>query len=152
MHSVLYEIILRMLESFRQRLFGKSASPTGDRAERGRFGEREAGKFLKKQKGHRILVRNWRAGKDEIDLVTKSGDVIVFVEVRSRQSTAKVSGYSSVTQAKKKCLLRVCQAYLRALRPRPAHFRFDIVEVRLGNDGEFSIHHFENVPLFPKNN
>lgn len=136
-----------MLHTLRQLLKGKALPPSTDRAARGQFGEREAARFLKK-KGAKILLRNWRSGKDEIDLIVQMGVVLVFVEVRTRDEKALVGGYHSVTARKKKALRRVCDAYLRRSRPRPPHFRFDIVEVRLGMDNEFSIHHYENVPLF----
>ncbi|MBK1857604.1 YraN family protein [Cerasicoccus arenae] len=129
------------------RLLGQTRVPT-DRAARGVFGEREAAKLLKK-KGCRILQRNWRNGKDELDLIVQDGAMLVFVEVRSRAAEAVVNGYQSVSAKKKTCLLRACRAYLRQLRPRPPYFRFDIVEVRLGMGEDFSIHHYENVPLFP---
>ncbi|WP_309387212.1 YraN family protein [Cerasicoccus frondis] len=135
-----------MLQRLRQLITPKDAP--NDRAARGALGEKEAAKHLK-TKGLRILHRNWRAGKDELDLIALDGKTFVFVEVRSRAAKALVSGYHSVTAKKKACLLRACRAYLRQQRPRPTHFRFDIVEVRLGIDKDLSIHHYENVPLFP---
>lgn len=130
-----------------QELIGPKIIPA-DRAGRGEFGEREAGKLLKK-KGMKVLRRNWRAGKDEIDLIAQDGPVLVFVEVRTRQADALVSGYHSVRGKKKQALLRVCKAYINRSKPRPPHFRLDIIEVRLGISNDFTIHHFENIPLFP---
>ncbi|WP_269541791.1 YraN family protein [Cerasicoccus fimbriatus] len=135
-----------MLQRLRQLITPKDAP--NERAARGQLGEKKAAQLLKK-KGLRILHRNWRAGKDELDIIALDGATFVFVEVRSRNASAKVSGYHSVTAKKKACLLRACRAFLRQQRPRPAHFRFDIVEVRLGNDDELTIHHYENVSLFP---
>lgn len=136
-----------MFDALRQ-IFRPQVPPKDDKAARGNFGEREAAKLLK-QMGAKIIHRNWRAGKDEVDLIVQLGVVLVFVEVRTREAGAKVSGYHSVSAKKKQCLLRACRAYLRQQKPRPPHFRFDIVEVRLGMDNDFSIHHFENIPLFP---
>ncbi|WOO42748.1 YraN family protein [Rubellicoccus peritrichatus] len=121
-----------------------------DRAARGKLGEREAASALKK-KGYRILARNWREGRDEIDLVCLVEKTMVFVEVRTRAEDALVGGYHSVTQRKKAALRRVCTAYLRGLRQKPAHIRFDIVEVRLCQGDKISLNHHENIPLFGKN-
>ncbi|QYY36210.1 YraN family protein [Ruficoccus sp. ZRK36] len=118
-----------------------------DRAGRGRFGERRAASYLRKQ-GYRILARNWRAGNDEIDLVCQDGQVLVFVEVRSRDESALVGGFHSVTEEKKTRLRRVCKAYLKSLGRLPVHTRFDIVELRLGHDGDFALYHHPNVSLF----
>lgn len=123
----------------------KKQVPT-DRAERGRFGEREAARYLK-GKGLRVLVRNWRHGHDEIDLVCLDGEVLVFVEVRTRDALALVDGYHSVTQAKKDKLRRVCRAYLKALPQRPGHTRFDIVAVSLGPQNQVDVSHYAGVFL-----
>jgi putative endonuclease len=98
----------------------------------------------------RILARNWRAGRDEIDLVCRDGNVLVFVEVKARVATALVPGYFAVDKRKKQALRRACHAYLKRLRPKPVTFRFDIVEVSTTEGRKPEILHFENIPLFPK--
>ena len=113
----------------------------------GRIGESKAAKFLQKQKGMLVLVRNWRQGKDEIDLVCEDRGVLVFVEVKTRSGTAG-SGYYSVNRRKKNAQRRVCLSYMSQLARRPAHFRFDIVEVMVGTGGRIDLHHYENVRLF----
>ena len=113
----------------------------------GRIGESKAAKFLKKQKGMRVLVRNWRQGKDEIDLVCEDRGVLVFVEVKTRSGPAG-SGYYSVNRRKKNAQRRACSSYMSQLARRPAHFRFDIVEVMVGTGGRIDLHHYENVRFF----
>lgn len=123
----------------------------------GAWGERRAEDFLKAQ-GFRILARNWRNPRDrrdELDLVCRDGDVLVFVEVKTRATIALVSGYYAIDRRKKKVLLRAADAYLKALprAQRPRTFRLDVVEVDAdtrGNGVEPTLRHFENVPLFSK--
>ena len=115
----------------------------------GRLGEKEAERCLK-AKGYRIISRNWRAGKDEIDLVCHDGLALVFVETRTRKSGALVSGYESIGLRKRDALLRVCRAYLAKLKPRPKSFRLDVVEVEHESGQIIATRHFENVPLFGK--
>ncbi len=137
--------------NFIARLFGLSPGGPGETPrERGRFGEDEAAKWLRKKKGYTVVCCNWRHGRDEIDLVCRDGKILVFVEVKTRKSDAAVPGYYSVTKKKKKILLRVCKAYLKCLKSPPKHFRFDIVEVGLKGNGGFCICHYENVLLFSK--
>ncbi len=50
----------------------------------GRLGEKETERCLE-AKGYRIINRNWRAGKDEIDLVCHDGLALVFVATRTRK-------------------------------------------------------------------
>ncbi|MFA6286273.1 MAG: YraN family protein [Opitutaceae bacterium] len=118
----------------------------------GVLGERQAADFLT-GRGFKILARNWRDPRDrrdEIDLVCREGEVVVFVEVKTRAATALVPGYFTVDARKKKVLRRAATAYLRQLHPPPATFRLDVVEVTTRGNDEPEIRHFENIPLFPK--
>lgn len=115
----------------------------------GRRGELAAEKLLK-SKGYRVLARNWRSGRDEIDLICLVEGIVVFVETRTRKKGALVGGYDSITDRKRKALRRVCRAYFAKMRPKPVTLRFDVVEVE-HEAGEISeCHHFEDVPLFAK--
>ena len=116
----------------------------------GRFGEDQAVKFLRRKKRFRIVTRNWRFKKGEIDIVAWDGSLLVFVEVRARNASALVSGYHSLTARKKKVLLETCKAYLLKLKRPPKFFRFDVVELKLGKERSFDLTHFENVSLFPE--
>ena len=51
----------------------------------GEWGEQLAARFLE-DKGLRILERNWRFSRAEIDLIAEEGEVLVFVEVKTRTS------------------------------------------------------------------
>ncbi len=120
--------------------------------ETGRIGEELAEDYLRRRKGFRILVRNWRAGRDEIDLVAREGKVFVFVEVKTRRGDGLVPGYfAAVGKRKRAALCRAVKAYLRGLPEKPATFRFDVVEVNLKAAPKDRVLHFENIPLFPKN-
>jgi len=128
-----------------------------DTARAGAEGERLAADYLREHAGCVIVARNWRSPRDrrdEIDLVCRAGEVVVFVEVKTRAAGALVSGYHAVNRNKKKVLLRASKAYLRALgsAAQPWTFRFDIVEVSRTTAGGIGaeVRHFENVPLFPK--
>ena len=64
-------------------------------AEKGTLGEKEAELHLK-GKGFMIVKRNWRKGRDEIDLICLDREKIEFVEVRTRKESAVISGGSPV--------------------------------------------------------
>ena len=125
-------------------------------ADAGAQGEALAAAFLQQERRFTIVTRNWRNPRDrrdEIDLVCRDGEVLVFIEVKARSAGALVPGYYAVNIRKKRVLRRACSAYLRQLRPAPATFRLDVVEVALpeaGDAGAPKILHFENIPLFPK--
>jgi putative endonuclease len=121
--------------------------------------ERLAATWLRRERGFRVVVRNWRSPRDrrhEIDLVCRDGEVLVFVEVKARTADALVPGYYTVNARKKRILRRAAQTYLARLPRRPRMYRFDIVEVELpraprtadGRKAQPTVRHFENVPLF----
>lgn len=115
----------------------------------GRKGEREAERLLK-GKGFVILARNWRSGRDEIDLVCIDEKAVVFVEVRARAKDALVSGYDSIDQRKRDALRRVCRSYFAKMKPKPLTLRFDVIEIEHVEGAVDAVRHFENVPLFEK--
>jgi putative endonuclease len=141
---------VKILQSLKEMFTG-----AGPSLSTGTAGERRAEKFLK-QLGYRVIARNWRNPsdrRDELDLVCRDGEVLVFVEVKTRSSIALVSGYYAIDRRKKKALRRAADAYLKCLAPgqRPRTFRLDVVEVSTdGSAGGAEVRHFENVPLFPK--
>ncbi len=132
---------------------GSRADAAARKSAAGAAGERAAEAFLSAH-GLRVVARNWRGPRDrrdELDLVCRDGEVLVFVEVKTRAATALVPGYYAVGARKKRVLLRAASAYLRSLRPPPVTFRLDIVEVSTHpNARPPDVRHFENVPLFPK--
>ena len=124
-------------------LFNRKTKPPHIR--QGLWGERVAARTLK-QKGHRILGRRVRVGRrDELDLVTRDGDTLVFVEVKTRRSEDFARPAEAVDRAKRHALSRAAVRYVQRLRQRPPYIRFDVVEV-VGREGEGkpSVRHIEN--------
>ena len=91
---------------------------------------------LLKEKGYKILERNFKTPIGEIDIVAREGQTLVFVEVKTRESTAFGSAKWAVDQKKQQKLSRVALYYLnlKAWKDRPA--RFDVVAVDLERQGE----------------
>jgi putative endonuclease len=122
----------------------------------GDAGEEAAVDFFHKS-GYEILVRNWRAGRDELDLVALAPESrsLVFIEVKTRDELDPKGGYFAVDTRKKTALRRAVRSYLRAVGRPQAAFRFDIAEVRVespapGFPGRLRVIHHCAVPLFPK--
>ena len=141
----------RLFDPIHWQFWGLSSD--ANRAERGRYGEWLSRRFLK-GKSYYVLVANWRNPmdrRDEIDLICKDKEVLVFVEVRARSTSSLVSGYDSLSPRKRRVLLRACKSYLNQRRQRPEHFRLDVMEVDLpvGTKGKPEIFHHENIALFP---
>jgi putative endonuclease len=99
----------------------------------GGFGERYAEAYYRRR-GARCLARNWRHGRDELDLVLLDGEVLVFVEVKTRSAEAGGAGYRAVDGRKKRALRRAAAAWMRQIRVQ-CHTRFDVAEVLVCKEG-----------------
>ncbi|MFH0954191.1 MAG: YraN family protein [Verrucomicrobiota bacterium] len=123
----------------------KKDSPPGQHLRTGLWGEQQAADLLARE-GYRILGRRVRVGtRDELDIVARQNDVLVFVEVKTRRREDFGSPMSSVNRGKRHAQSRAALRYMERLRSRPAYFRFDVVEV-VGTEGEGNpeIRHIEN--------
>lgn len=110
----------------------------------GLWGEEQAERFLRKL-GWRILGRRVRLGRDELDLVARAGEVLVFVEVKTRRGEDLGRPFDAVDRDKRRRLSRAAIHYLKRLRARPSFFRFDVIEVvGTADHGQPLIRHIEN--------
>ncbi len=143
---------MNIIHHLLERIFGysKKLPAESTRAERGQFGENLAADYCKRKLGYKVIVRNWRHKRDEVDLICRDGAVLVFIEVRARSENALVSGYHSVGKHKKEVLQRAYKNYLKQLQNPPKHFRFDIIDVAISNSGSGAVRHYTNVSLFNK--
>jgi putative endonuclease len=81
-------------------------------------------------RGYRILVRNWRSGRGELDLVVRRGPVLVFCEVKTRSTAAFGSPALAVGREKQAQLRRLAGAFLAAHPQRGVtDRRFDVAAV-----------------------
>ena len=92
----------------------------------------------------KILARNYRAGKGELDLVCRDGDCLVFVEVKTRSSEDWGSPSTAVDKEKRRLLSEAALFYLKRLKNPRVSFRFDVVEVVLSKGEVEKIRHLPN--------
>ncbi len=114
--------------------------------ELGRDGEQRAADYLSAQ-GYVVLERNWRCASGEIDIVARSGDEIVVVEVKARTSEAFGHPLEAVDERKRRRLWRLaalwCLAHPDAARGRS--IRLDAVAVLGGVDAPRRIEHLRDL-------
>ena len=83
----------------------------------GRNGEDIACLMLQ-ERGFRILDRNFRYGRQEIDIVCLDGTALRFVEVKTRREPVEGEAWEAVTPAKMRNIGRAAQRYLDSFRSR----------------------------------
>jgi len=101
----------------------------------GALGEKRAREFLKKR-GYRIVETNFRCREGEIDIIARDKDYLVFVEVRTRTGSQFGTPEESITFAKREKLTSVALAYLQTHKNLPSLWRFDVVAIEVGSDGQ----------------
>lgn len=81
-------------------------------------------------RGYVVEARNWRGGNGEVDLVAWDGEVLCFVEVRSRSREDFGLPMETVDRRKQRKLVRAAMAYLTAFPPALVPMaRFDVVSI-----------------------
>lgn len=99
-----------------------------NRVVRGRKAEESALHYLE-SKGMRLVVRNFRTRRGEIDLIMQDGKELVFVEVRSRSSQAFGSPAETVSASKQAKIRKTALFFLQQRHLLETPCRFDVVGV-----------------------
>ena len=90
----------------------------------GKWGEDVAADFLQ-QKGYRIVARNWKYGKRDLDIVATDGYMLVVVEVKTRSGNI-------------------------LMQPRliDATIRFDVVSISVQTAQQYKIVHYQDISMY----
>jgi putative endonuclease len=100
------------------------------RQQLGARGEQMAAEALIRA-GYRIITSDARQASGQIDIVAEEGDTIVFVEVKTRRSTAYGTPAEAITPAKQRHLIAAAQEYLAAHDWLDRPWRIDVVGILL---------------------
>jgi len=103
---------------------------------KGTKGEQLAANYLKK-KGYTILQRNYRRRNGEIDIVCYDHGTIAFVEVKTRYSDTYGPPELSVTEAKKRQIIKVASQYVADKKIEGTSLRFDVVSIFYSPDKKY---------------
>ena len=100
----------------------------------GNLGERIAAASLRAS-GRKILYRNYRGPRGgEVDIVARDGATLSFVEVKTRTRKGYGRPLDAVDVTKQELIERGANSWLTLLGTREIPWRFDVVEVILGDD------------------
>lgn len=95
---------------------------------KGDIGEFEAQKFLKNL-GMKILGTNYKNKIGEIDIVALDKNVIVFIEVKRRETLAFGRPVEAVDYRKQQKIKKIAEMYLIFKKKPYADVRFDVIEI-----------------------
>lgn len=114
-----------------------------DHLKRGAAGEEAAKKFLR-GKGLKFLTANFAGKRGEVDLIFRDGECLVFVEVKTRALGGWTRPSRAVDARKRRAIFRTATEYLRLLDNPRVPYRFDVIEVLLGDEQIREVRHIEN--------
>jgi putative endonuclease len=107
----------------------------------------DAANFYLRRKGYTIAARRWSSGNlpGDLDLIAWQGQLLCFVEIKTRTARDLTPAEASVDWHKRKVLRRLARQYVRQLPLEiPPQVRFDVVSVYLVPGKEKEFEHFEN--------
>jgi putative endonuclease len=93
----------------------------------GQQGEQIAADYLQK-KGYRIIERNYRYRRNEIDIIAGREGKIFFIEVKTRATTEKGHPAEAVTPQKQLEIIKAARAYLAFCVEKECDCQFDAGE------------------------
>ncbi|TGE35337.1 YraN family protein [Desulfosporosinus fructosivorans] len=105
----------------------------------GKNGEEYTARLVQ-EAGLRIVVLNYRCPKGEMDIIARDAETLVFIEVRTRQSSFRGWGEESITRKKAQRLQAIASFYVlqQGYKSWPA-MRFDVVAIRwIGENPEIN--------------
>jgi putative endonuclease len=106
----------------------------------GQKGESLAEDYLKKA-GFKILFRNWRWGRHEIDIIAENQDYIIFAEVKTRSENYQLDPVKSITRDKRRSIITAANGYIQKFCI-DKESRFDIITL-VKNADSYKIDHIE---------
>lgn len=110
----------------------------------GRFGEDRAAEWLAGH-GFRVLERNWRCARGEVDIVAWQSCTLVFIEVKTRAGTSTGHPFEAITVSKVTRLRRLVHAWFSEHPDVSARaIRIDAVAVHVDGD-RVAIEHLPGV-------
>ena len=109
----------------------------------GNWGEQLAAEFLKRN-NYVLLAQNYRCQYGEIDIIAREKDSIVFVEVKTRNSSNFGMGLEAVNYVKIQKIKKTAMAYLSEKPLKYNSLRFDVIDINLSNSSTPEIIHIKN--------
>ena len=113
--------------------------------EHGSLGEAYAARMLE-EKGYQILARNFHTRFGELDIVAQKGEILAFVEVKTRATGSLARPAAAVSPGKQRRVILAAEGYLLCC-PTGLQPRFDVIEVVTEGGADFRVRdacHLEN--------
>ena len=85
-------------------------------------------------KGYEVLDKNYKCTLGEIDIIAKQGEVLAFIEVKSRFNSYFGKPLESVNYIKKNRIINASRLYLQKNKLFNFFIRYDVIEITFLKD------------------
>ena len=109
----------------------------------GKSGEEAAARYLKSKK-FRIIQRNFRFFRGEIDIIAYDRKTLVFIEVKTRKSNEFGPPEEAVTHSKQRQIKRVAKGFIAKNHLREVKCRFDVLSLSFDEKNGYKINHIQD--------
>jgi len=141
--AVRSETAFYRLEGYFEVVCDDPDSWTDPRHRRGLAGEREAMEYLR-ARGWTVLDHRFRMGRLEVDLVARRGQLVAFVEVKTRSGAGFGTPAEAVTWSKRREIVRVARAWMDRYGHPGDVYRFDVIGILVSETGAARVQHIED--------
>lgn len=110
---------------------GNSIRRQPDHLIKGHQGENIAANYLKKN-GYKIVERNYHCKFGEIDIIAMDGEILTFIEIKTRSSKDHIPPEFTVTKHKQSRIKKSALHFMGRHGIEKRDCRFDIVAITAG--------------------
>ena len=121
----------------------KSLSSSPSTTAIGNYGEDIATAFLR-DNGYEIIDRNWRHGHLEVDIIARKGDIIHFIEVKTRGANSWITPEEAFDATKNRNMLRAVNGYISRYG-FDCEVQVDLVAILTDEDNNSQINYYPDV-------
>lgn len=107
----------------------------------GKKGEEIAERFLLK-KGYKVMAKNWRYKKLELDIIATINNLLIAIEVKTRTTNFVENLNEIVTKKKQRFIIEATNAYMEKFEI-DLEAQFDIIFIVI-NNGKFNLRHIKD--------
>lgn len=109
----------------------------------GKLGEDIAVNYLK-NKGYKIIEKNFRTRFGEIDIICEKDNSIIFIEVRTKRNSSLLSPEESITKRKIENYKKLALEYLINSKRKYKNIKFDFLGIEYKSEKDFKLNYIEN--------
>lgn len=92
--------------------------------------------------GYTILARNWRAYKNEIDIIALKNNCLIFIEVKTRTTDLWGNPEDFISEAQQQRIIEAAEIYIEDIKEE-YDCRFDVIAI-IKNKKQTQLEHFED--------